>query len=145
MRVAIVGSRNYPELGEVDRFVASLAKKYPDAVIVSGGAAGVDGRAEAAGRQYGLSVESYRPYKSRVKEGHYCTILVKLGESQEFVDEDTYYASFGRAAFARNRNIVEAADVVVAFTTGSKGTANSLGIAKELGKRTFVYTPKGRS
>ena len=44
-----------------------------------------------------------------------------------------------RAGFIRNEDIVKAADFVLAFWTGkSKGTANSLSIAKRLKKPTLI-------
>ena len=37
MKLAIVGSRNYPNRSLVDRVVQAVAQKAPDTVIVSGG------------------------------------------------------------------------------------------------------------
>lgn len=143
MRVAIVGSRDYPELGEVRRFVAALAKKYPEATIISGGAKGVDSAAEQAALSVGLDVCSFRPKPGpggyriqhlQTVDGHWV--------HEGWLDK-RYWNSFGRAAFARNRNIVECADVVVAFTTGSKGTAHSITLAELTGTPVHIYRPKG--
>jgi len=44
-----------------------------------------------------------------------------------------------RAGFMRNEDIIKSADVVLAFWDGvSKGTQNSLSIAKRLKKPTFI-------
>lgn len=60
MRVAIVGSRDWPEPERVRAFVAELAKRYPNATVISGGARGVDQEAEQAARLCALEVVSYR-------------------------------------------------------------------------------------
>lgn len=44
-----------------------------------------------------------------------------------------------RAGFIRNEDIIKAADAILAFWDGqSRGTANSLSIAKRLKKPTFI-------
>ena len=53
MRVAIIGSRNYPDLLEVCRYVRLLPA---GTVVVSGGAIGVDQAAANAARGFGLEV-----------------------------------------------------------------------------------------
>ena len=94
-------------------FVAALARKHPDCEVVSGAARGVDSIAAAAAREVGLAV-------------------------REFPAD---WAHLGRGAgFVRNRAIVEAADVVVAFWDGrSRGTAHTIGLAREAGRRVVVY------
>ena len=59
--VAVVGSRRWRDLVRVRAFVARLAEKYPEAVLVSGGALGADTAAEGAGIRAGLRVASFRP------------------------------------------------------------------------------------
>jgi len=97
VRVAIVGSRQGVKLAKVQKFVHDLAAKYPDAVVISGGAKGVDTAAVEDARAYGLRTEVYP------------------------ADWDRHGKSAG---FRRNRQIVAAADVVVAFWNGeSRGWA----------------------
>ena len=55
MKIAIVGSRDFPQLERIDAFVDSLS---PGDVVVSGGARGVDSRAERRARARGLEVLS---------------------------------------------------------------------------------------
>lgn len=118
MRVAIVGSREYPDLAAVWTFVEKLAARKPDAVIVSGGARGVDTVAAAAGRFFDLEVKEWEPEWDR------------LGR---------YYAPI-----ARNTQIVEDCDVLVAFWNGvSTGTKDSLDKARALGKKVRVIKPVG--
>jgi predicted Rossmann fold nucleotide-binding protein DprA/Smf involved in DNA uptake len=114
MHIAIVGSRDYPDLAQVTRYVAAIARKYPDAVIVSGGARGVDQAAESAAIDLGLE-----------------TIIHPA-------DWDTHGKSAG---FKRNALIVRDAEVVVAFQkNGSRGTQHSIDLARAQGKPVYVYS-----
>lgn len=111
MRVGIVGSREFPDLEMVREYVRALDK---DDVVVSGGARGVDLAAEQAAKSAGMRVDIYVPDWR------------KYGK---------------RAAFLRNRLIVENSDRVVAFWDGvSRGTLNSMDLARELGKPLHVYS-----
>lgn len=58
MKLAIVGSREYPNLKQVRDFVATLPK---DTIVVSGGAKGVDNEAERAAVSNGLKTMIYFP------------------------------------------------------------------------------------
>lgn len=105
-RVAIVGSRDYPDLWRVEAYVRQMDPA--DTVVVSGGAKGVDSAAADAARQSGIRVVEYLP------------------------DWEQYGRSAG---FRRNRTIVKNSDLVVAFWNGkSRGTASTISIAKEMGK-----------
>lgn len=116
MKVAIVGSREFTQLGRVDAFVAKLAAKYPDVHIISGGAVGVDQQAERAARTLKLGVTIFRPD----------------------------WKQFGLSAgYRRNELIVREADVVVAFWDGrSRGTKHSIDLAEKAGKPVHIYLPK---
>ena len=117
-RVAVVGSREYGDMGLVRKFVRNLARTQPEAIVVSGGARGVDRTAEEEARACGLEVVSIR------------------------ADWDTYGK---RAGFLRNGTIVERSDVVVAFWDGeSRGTIDTATKAAEAGKGLVVYGPSGR-
>jgi hypothetical protein len=111
MNVAIVGSRNYPALEHVHRVVNAL----PDhAVVVSGGARGVDSAAVMYAAMRGLHQIVLRPD----------------------------WQQYGRAAgFIRNQEIVDAADRLVAFHhAASAGTADSIAKARARGIPVTVYT-----
>jgi predicted Rossmann fold nucleotide-binding protein DprA/Smf involved in DNA uptake len=116
LRVAIVGSRAFPtdDLALVDMFVDMLP---PGTTIVSGGAAGVDRRAEARAKQRGLSVEIIKPN----------------------------WDQFGRAAGPiRNKEIVNKSDMVVAFWDGkSIGTLHTIKRTEQVGKLVLVVRPRG--
>jgi hypothetical protein len=120
MKIAIVGSRDFPNLALVRRFVSELPK---DTIIVSGGARGVDREGELAAYDAGLA-----------------THII-------FADWKTYGKEAGPI---RNAAIVKTADKIVVFWDGrSPGTANVLGLARMSGKPVELYicrrAPKGIS
>lgn len=111
-RVAIVGSRWYPEQSHVRNFVMGLPK---DTVVLSGGAKGVDSWAEKWARYYGLDVEVFPA--DWEKHGR-------------------------RAGYLRNVDIVNACDRVVAFWDGaSPGTRHTIEIARKAGKPVAIHRP----
>jgi hypothetical protein len=110
MKVAIVGSREYPNLSKVRAYIQRLPI---DTVIVSGGAKGVDKCAEKVASSIGLQTEIYPA------DWH------KFGKA---------------AGMKRNQQIVEASDLIVAFWDGeSRGTKNTIDTAKKLGKGVTVF------
>lgn len=105
MKIAIVGSRNYPDFKAVVDYVYSLPL---DTVIISGGASGVDKHAELAAIERGMKTEVFYPDWKRYGK---------------------------QAGAIRNELIIRTADKVVAFWDGkSKGTAISIRLAKQHGK-----------
>lgn len=144
MKVAIVGSRNYPNLQEVERFVHSLARKYPEAMIISGGASGVDITAEEVAYSMMMPVRSYRPKKAA---RHYFVLVKETGRRDISVRDEEgrqkTFRSFGEAAFYRNGLIISDADQVVAYHyQGSRGTADSITKARAIGVPVTVYHPQ---
>lgn len=105
MNIAIVGSREYAKLDAVRQYVSKLPD---DVVVISGGARGVDSVAEAAAKRRGLEVKIF----------------------------PAFWGQYGkRAGFMRNKQIVAAADRVVAFWDGlSPGTLSTIQLATEAGK-----------
>lgn len=151
MRVAIVGSRDFPESFRVTQFVIRLARKYPDAVVISGGAHGVDKTAAKAAERMGLGLVEFLVVKhhvpaqqaSRRLDTHFTNKLDWNERARELLGIaaldywadwcDSDYVTFRDAAFARNTWIVKAADQVVAFHDGkSSGTANTIREARRL-------------
>ncbi len=106
MRIGIVGSRTFPNLEMIRGLIAALP---PGAVVVSGGAAGVDQAAATFARQAGFEVKEWLPDLSGCKTRSDYT--------------ERYYA--------RNRRIVADSDRVVAFTDlDSGGTWYTIKAAK---------------
>ncbi len=100
-------------------------------IVISGGARGVDQTAEAAAEERGLRWCSFRP---RAVEGRFRIFLAANDGLPEMeCAHKRTYSSFGQAAFARNRLIVQHSSAVYAFNAGTKGTTNTVAIARELG------------
>lgn len=111
--VAVVGSRNYPRIHYVRWVIASLP---PYAVIVSGGARGVDREAEKQAALHRLP-----------KPVVYYPDWERLGK---------------RAGYIRNQDIIKKADIVFAFWDGtSPGTLSSIHIAQHLEKPLRIIRP----
>lgn len=110
MKVAVVGSRDTGGL-TVEAVLAQIPPETTE--LVSGGASGVDTLAEEAARRLGLPIRVFRP--------------------------DYKYG--GRLApLARNRQIVEYADLVLAFWDHrSRGTAHTLNYCVETGKPFRIF------
>lgn len=105
MNVAIVGSRDWKYIDLVRAAVKSLDK---DDVVISGGARGVDTIAENFAKKRGLEVLIFE------------------------ADWDRH----GKAAgYIRNKEIVKAADRIIAFQLDeSKGTQHTIDLARKAGK-----------
>lgn len=118
MRVAIVGSRDFPRLGLVDAAVERLSElaHWVDGgiTVVSGGARGVDARARVAASICHLPFEEMPADWS-------------LGR---------------RAGYLRNEAMISSVDEVIAFWDGeSRGTKHSIDLALKLKKSLKVSFP----
>lgn len=110
LRIAIVGSRRRTDPESVRALVGSLPV---DAVVVSGHAKGPDLWAEQAAAERGLATSIFKPDLAGIRH---------RGESTE-----RYYA--------RNQQIVDAADVVYAFVAPDRkgGTEDTIRRAEAKG------------
>lgn len=110
MVVAIIGSRGFTDAGLVRDVIAGLRREFGEALeIVSGGAEGADTIGIAAARDLGIA-------------------------NREILPDESLWAD--RAHSVRNGQLVDAADLVVAFFASgprSVGTAETLGIARAKG------------
>ena len=144
VRVGIVGSRGWADLDRVGDYVRRLAEKHPEAVVVSGGARGVDQAAEEAARLLGLDVISFRPRGFQIagsRVGYTIQTFTHGDEALRVVldrgyrDDTSRFGSFAEAAKYRNGWIVQASDHIVVFWDGrSTGTRDSLEKAYIAGK-----------
>jgi hypothetical protein len=116
--VAVVGSRNFSDLELVRKYVASLAYHDDRAIIVTGGARGVDEAAEATALDYSLLVQVIKPDWER----------------------------HGKAAGPiRNEQIVRVSDEVVAFWDGkSRGTKSTIELTRKARKPLTIFFEDGR-
>jgi predicted Rossmann fold nucleotide-binding protein DprA/Smf involved in DNA uptake len=116
MKVAIVGSREFKDEALVNAILTKLAANDPDVWIVSGGARGADTLAATACYDHNLK----------------CT-----------VHKADWNGPLGKGAgFARNKLIVEDADMVIAlFADGpkSRGTMHTVGLALLAKKPVHAY------
>jgi len=111
LRVAIVGSRRFPEPERVTEYVRSLPAR---ASIITGSASGVDAAATKAARDKGIPVQ------------------VIPASFEELADASK--------SAARNQRLVDACDVLVAFWDGaSKGTRTTVERALDSGKEVHVF------
>lgn len=116
LKVAIVGSRDYKLLRDVRDFVNQLPAGVQ---VVSGGARGVDYTAEQTALSRGLPKPEI--YLAKLKTKYATKWAVR------------------EAMFARNLQIVQAADLVVAFWhDASGGTENTIKHARALNKPVFI-------
>jgi hypothetical protein len=115
MKIAIIGSRDYPNLQEVQQYVQDQLNEAD--VVISGGARGVDRTAEMAAKARGLKTEIYLPDWQR----------------------------YGKpAGIKRNLQMIDACDFVVAFYDGSsKGTRFTIDEAIKRGKLLQVFQSGG--
>lgn len=119
-KVAIVGSRDYPDMQVVESFVENLyqgrTERGIEYIIISGGARGVDTVAQNTAIRLGMKVEIF---------------------PADWENEGK------KAGYLRNIKIVEAADYIVAFwDTKSKGTKHTIDLAKKMGKPCLVFESK---
>jgi hypothetical protein len=114
MNIAVIGSRDFPQLDSVAAYVRGLPS---GTIVISGGARGVDRVAASAARAAGHTVREFRP------------------------DWDRHGKSAG---FKRNAQIVEASDRLVAFWDGkSRGTADTIEKARQADLHITVIRPDG--
>lgn len=104
MIIAVIGSRNFSDYELLESTLASLPQVTR---FVSGGAKGADALAEIYAEKNQIPVIVFKPD----------------------------WEKYGKAAgVIRNREIIEAAEMLVAFWDGeSKGTASSLAFAQKKG------------
>lgn len=105
MTYAIIGSRTFNDYSAVESFLAGC---YDITAIVSGGATGADSLGERYAIEHNIPYTIHRPD------------WVKFGK---------------KAGYIRNADIINDADVVIAFWDGkSNGTKHSINLARRKNK-----------
>lgn len=131
MKIAVVGSRNFLNTKYVEYVLNHTEKIFGDFVLVSGGANGADTLAE----------------RWAIRNKHECEIYPANWEDLTHPDAKIKTDKKGRkydaaAGFRRNKQIVEAADIVIAFWDGqSRGTLNTIMLAKKQKKKVYIFYP----
>lgn len=132
--LAVIGSRKFPSYEDVVPFgIESYGNGFN--VLVSGGARGVDERAERYAKERGWRTISYRPEKYANEYAVRCFDSTR----NPYLVTDAggmvlTYKTFPEAAKARNWWIVQHGDFVIAFWDGmSSGTAHGIAAAARLG------------
>lgn len=112
--LAVIGSRKFTNCALLAEHMDEVCAAFDVSAIVSGGAKGADSLAAGYAATRGLPVQIFEPD----------------------------WAQFGRGAGPiRNKAIVSAADVVLAFWDGeSRGTKQALAYAKQMGKQVIVVS-----
>lgn len=107
MTVAVIGSRTFTDRARLFADLDALRAEIGDFTVISGGARGADTFAKEWANERGLPFEVFRPnYKE-------------------------HGGQRGRAEMIRNREIVQAADRVIAYWDGlSMGTAATIRMAR---------------
>ena len=110
MKIAVVGSRNFSNY----QILKDTLDKYKNKckLIISGGAKGADKLAEKYAEENGIETKIFKPDWKRYGKG---------------------------AGLIRNKQIVENADLIIAFWDGkSKGTAHTITYAQKSGKQVEI-------
>ena len=112
MKVAIIGSREFVMINRFAKRMVELLEEYPNNLyLISGGAKGIDTKAEKFARAKGIPIEIIRPIDPKSKIDY----------------------------LFRNVEIITKADFVIAFWNGSsKGTKFCIDYCKARGKEIEV-------
>ena len=116
MKYAVVGSRTFDDYAFMEKALSS----YNDiTTIISGGARGADSLAKKYALEHGLN----------------------------YVEFPALWDVYGKSAgYLRNNQIVDAAEIVIAFWDGkSKGTRHTIKLASDQGKTVHTYWPDNLS
>jgi len=117
MKVIVAGSRNWTKRDWLFTELDKLRNTLPITEVVSGGAKGADSLGEFWAEKRGVPLTRF---------------------PAEWLRED---GTVDKAAgFKRNVKMAEYADALVAFSTGTKGTAHMLKTMSIKGKPTFLFS-----
>lgn len=113
-KIAVVGSRNYPNLEEVQEFVEKLPKNV---LLISGGAGGVDTHAVMIALAQVMSVRVIRPEAP--------------GKAQQLLERNT-------------RIVEECTELYAFWNLRSSGTVDTIRKALKARKLKWIQTPWGK-
>ncbi|MFQ6039802.1 MAG: SLOG family protein [Candidatus Poribacteria bacterium] len=124
MFIGISGHRDYKDRKNIRKWMVGIKKKYPDAVIVTGGALGADLIASEEALAVGLKSRVILPMKFKVFTGRWSEDnkykLINVLERSEvdiLSDGDKYEVEL---LMERNQAIVDEVSILVAFWDGRR-------------------------
>lgn len=113
MKIAIIGSRTFNDYSFLKNKIDEIILNEKEVIVISGGAKGADTLAKNYAKEKNFELIEFLPDWKKYKKA---------------------------AGIIRNKLIIENCDIVVAFLIdNSKGTLNSLGVAKKLEKPSYVF------
>lgn len=124
MKVAVIGSRGFTDYAKMKDYLDRLNSMRPITLVVSGGAEGADSLGERWADENGVAKLIF---EAKWSDLTHPDARIKVNSRGNKYDAN--------AGFRRNRDIVDAADVVLAFWDGkSPGTRNSVDYARSKNK-----------
>ncbi len=128
MKVAVIGGRDFSNHIFAFEKLSKLNKMQTIVEIVSGGATGAD----AIGKAYASHNSiTYKEFPALWSDLSHSDALIRERHGRKYD---------ARAGFRRNRDIVNYADIVIAFWDGkSKGTVDSIKYANEIKKPLKIF------
>lgn len=133
MYVGVVGSRTFKDYKYLSQILDWFRKYLGDFTVVSGGAEGVDSLAVCWANERKLPVPIV--YPAFWSDLSHPDAIIKTRKNGQKYD--------AAAGFRRNQQIVERADILIAFWDGkSKGTQDSIARAEKVGKLVYIFTKR---
>jgi len=122
--IAVIGSRTFKDYSLLKQTLDELIKQFKvEPIIVSGGAKGADSLAKMYAIENKLQIKEFYPDWNNLDHPE---ARIKIGRFGRKYDAN--------AGLRRNTQIIEEADIVVAFHNNSPGTADSLRKARALNR-----------
>ena len=150
-RIAITGHRDIGKrtVDTAKWWVGTIARKYPNAVIITGGALGTDMLVATLAIKAGLQSKVYLPFEfdthtSRWNATSKASLKWVLDRSEVVVVGGSEYSV--RLYFRRNERMVDNADLALAFYDGREdgGTVGCIKYAQHKHKRVFDAFSRGK-
>ena len=144
IRIAITGHRDIDKrtVEAAKWWVSQIARKYPQATIITGGALGTDMLVATLAIKAGLRSKVYLPFEfdthtARWNYASKANLRWVLDRSEVRVVGGSEYST--KLYFRRNERMVDNADLVIAFWDGREegGTFGCMKYAEHCGKRVF--------
>lgn len=129
LKVAVIGSRKFYDYNHVKKVLDAIYKKHPLLLIVSGGAKGTDSLGEKWADNHNIEKLIFPANWMDLTHPNARIKINRYGKKYD-----------ANAGFRRNKDIIDNADVVIAFWDGnSPGTKNSIDYATKLKKQIKIF------